>query len=166
MFLRLSVLLTVLLCLPLSLAAKLEIKWDELPAVPDELGLGGLQAGVHNDALIVAGGANFPNGFPWEGGAKVWHDKIHVLPDYADAGSNWVDGGVLPMPLAHGTSHSIEDCFIIIGGGNSETHSANVLKLQWDGSAVTISELPPLPEPLAFHASVMIGKKIYVTGGT
>jgi SSS family solute:Na+ symporter len=166
MFLRLSVLLTVLLCLPLSLAAKLEIKWDELPAVPDELGLGGLQAGVHNDALIVAGGANFPNGFPWEGGAKVWHDKIHVLPDYADAGSNWVDGGVLPMPLAHGTSHSIEDGFIIIGGGNSETHSANVLKLQWDGSAVTISELPPLPEPLAFHASVMIGKKIYVTGGT
>ena len=28
---------------------------------------------------MVAGGANFPDKRPWEGGAKVWHDSVFVL---------------------------------------------------------------------------------------
>ena len=33
------------------------LSWTELPRLPDELGVAGPFAGVHNDALIVAGGA-------------------------------------------------------------------------------------------------------------
>ncbi|MGB0741144.1 MAG: hypothetical protein ACPGXX_13810, partial [Planctomycetaceae bacterium] len=36
------------------------LTWQELPELPDDLGVAGPFAGVHNDALIVAGGANFP----------------------------------------------------------------------------------------------------------
>ena len=36
------------------------LQWSELPELPDQLGVAGPFAGVHNDALIVAGGANFP----------------------------------------------------------------------------------------------------------
>src|SRR5690554_4213129 len=53
--------------------------WEELPAIPDAAGLAGAFSGVSNGALLIAGGANFPGGMPWEGGAKAWHDEIYVL---------------------------------------------------------------------------------------
>jgi hypothetical protein len=34
---------------------------------------------VSNGALIVAGGANFPDKAVWEGGRKHWYDNIFVL---------------------------------------------------------------------------------------
>jgi len=55
------------------------LDWTELPELPAELGVAGPFAGVSQDALIVAGGANFPNGVPWDGGEKVWYDDIYVL---------------------------------------------------------------------------------------
>ena len=53
----------------------------ELPAAPGEItniGLAGPFAGLHNDALIVAGGANFPTPL-LKDGKKVWWDDIFVL---------------------------------------------------------------------------------------
>jgi hypothetical protein len=51
---------------------------------------------------MVAGGANFPAGRPWEGGRKVWHDGIFFLgADAASAGAQtWRRVGRLPRPLA------------------------------------------------------------------
>ena len=39
-----------------------------LPDLPDAIGMAGPFVGVHNDALIVAGGANFPVA----GGEDLW----------------------------------------------------------------------------------------------
>ncbi|MBR90601.1 MAG: galactose oxidase, partial [Verrucomicrobiales bacterium] len=47
-------------------AAKPSLKWEQLPLFPkDHIGVAGPFVGVHNDVLIVAGGANFPEGMPW-----------------------------------------------------------------------------------------------------
>src|SRR5918993_2565532 len=53
--------------------------WSSLPPLPDPIGFAGPYAGVSNGALLVAGGANFPDGPPWEGKPKVWHDRIFLL---------------------------------------------------------------------------------------
>ena len=37
------------------------ITWEELPELPNTVGLGGAFSGVSHGALIVAGGANFPD---------------------------------------------------------------------------------------------------------
>ena len=43
-----------------------QFAWGELPAIPDNFGFAGSFSGVSGDALIVAGGANFPDGgAPW-----------------------------------------------------------------------------------------------------
>ncbi len=48
------------------MALGVELNWMELPQLPlvsgewKQVGLAGQIAGVHNDVLIVAGGANFP----------------------------------------------------------------------------------------------------------
>ena len=56
-----------------------ELRWEKLPLIPNALGVAGAFAGVSGDALLVAGGANFPGKKPWEGGSKVWHREVFVL---------------------------------------------------------------------------------------
>ena len=55
------------------------LEWSEETAIPNEIGLNGSYSGIHNDVLIIAGGANFPDQPVWEGGKKHWHDEIYVL---------------------------------------------------------------------------------------
>ncbi|HVJ83856.1 MAG TPA: galactose oxidase, partial [Planctomycetia bacterium] len=56
-----------------------ELKWSRLPSLLDRHGFAGMFVGVSGGALICAGGANFPEKKPWEGGAKVWHDGVFAL---------------------------------------------------------------------------------------
>ena len=60
------------------------LEWDRLPDLPDKEGFAGVFAGVVSeggeDFLVVAGGANFPEGRPWENGKKVYYDEVFVLP--------------------------------------------------------------------------------------
>ena len=79
------------------------LSWSELPPLPDPLGVAGPFAGVHHDALIVAGGANFAQPV-WESD-KAWHDSIHVLIR-DDTGYRWIDGGMLRRPIAYGAAVS------------------------------------------------------------
>src|SRR5688572_14438692 len=73
----------------------------QLPALPDAGGFAGPQAGVSNGALLVAGGTNFPDKMPWEGGKKVWYDDVYVLESPAE---QWKRAGKLHRPLAHAAS--------------------------------------------------------------
>ena len=52
--------------------------WSRLADVPDPRGLAGHFAGIHNDVLIIAGGANFDEPV-WQS-PKLWHDAVYVLP--------------------------------------------------------------------------------------
>ena len=64
---------------------EVSIKWKiaaELPASNGQsksLGFAGPINGVNNNVLVVAGGANFPDGLPWEGGKKYYSNEIFVL---------------------------------------------------------------------------------------
>ena len=97
------------------------LKWTELPALPPaagkdvQPGVAGPFAGIHNDALIVAGGANFPDALPWRGGKKVWHDDIFVLQRTAD-GHAWRTGFKLPRPLGYGAALGTDEGLLCIGG--------------------------------------------------
>ena len=58
--------------------------WDRLPDLPDREGFAGVFSGIVKEGgeefLVVAGGANFPEGRPWEDGKKVYYDAVYVLP--------------------------------------------------------------------------------------
>ncbi len=140
------------------------LAWSELPALPDAHGFAGGFAGVSHDGLIFAGGANFPDGRPWDGAEKLWHDTIFILPD---PDGEWRQAETtLLRPLAYGASITWQDRVIVIGGCDHERHFADVfaMRLNEDG-AVSIESWPSLPEPLAYHSAVLIGDRIYVAGG-
>jgi N-acetylneuraminic acid mutarotase len=121
--------------------------------------------GVHNGALIVGGGANFPNQPLWETD-KVWHDRIYVLTRTAD-GYAWLDGGVLPSPRAYVAAVSTSRGVICMGGNDSTTTFDDVLLLSWDpvNKKLTQSTLPRLPGPCAFGSAALIGDVVYLAGG-
>jgi len=140
------------------------LQWESLPDLPNELGVAGPFAGVHNDALIVAGGANFSQPV-WEND-KAWHDEIHVL--VRQGGSYvWKDGGALPRPIAYGAAVSAPDGVVCMGGSDKEDVYSDVFLLSWDPVAERIArtDYPPLPRPCAYGQAVMIGKVIYLAGG-
>jgi N-acetylneuraminic acid mutarotase len=68
------------------------LRYRPLPDLPPQQGqpnpgVAGAFAGVSHGALLLAGGANFPNGYPWQGGTKVWQPAIYVLAEKTSSGS-------------------------------------------------------------------------------
>src|SRR5262245_15169524 len=83
-----------LACTMLTVLAQPEtLTWKSLPPIPDPVGFAAPFAGVSGGALIVAGGANFPDAMPWEGGQKVWYDAVYALPE---PDGKWLTGFKLP----------------------------------------------------------------------
>ncbi|GGK42197.1 MULTISPECIES: sodium:solute symporter family transporter [Flavobacteriaceae] len=140
-----------------------------LPSLPAEkgvdtsLGYAGMLGGVHNEVVVVAGGANFPNGLPWEGGKKVWSKNIYILES-----NHWrLSSKELPIPLAYSASVSTENGILCIGGDNEEYTSDKVFLLSYNSTTneVEITEYPELPEPIAYTSAVVLEDFVYVVGG-
>ncbi|MAI71913.1 MAG: sodium:solute symporter [Rhodopirellula sp.] len=129
---------------------------DEIPPLPDSIGVAGPFVGVHGDAIVVAGGANFPRPV-WESG-KVWHDEIHVLRK-RNGKYTWQKSGQLPRPLAYGAAVSTKAGVLCIGGNDSDNTFSDVFLLQVDAGTgdVTIIDYPSLPNPCAFGAAALLG---------
>jgi SSS family solute:Na+ symporter len=152
------------------------IEWSfttPLPAAPGEpaqVGLAGVMGGMHNTALLVAGGSNFPERMPWEGGQKKYWDEIYVLlkDDAGGANYQWHDKSFkLPVPLAYAASATTEAGILLIGGENEEGIHSVVYLVSWDAlkMEVSVKTMPSLPLPLTNAAAAVIGNQVFVVGG-
>ncbi len=170
-------LMLVMFCMHSLKAQRLhnELIWNELPPLPPapgqshQPGLAGAFTGVYNNVLILAGGANFPDGKPWEGGGKVYQDEIYVLQK-SESTYQWITEPSLrlPYPIAYGASVSLPAGVVCIGGMNSEQYVNTTLLLTWDAvkKKVLIDSLPALPIAMANMATAASGNTIYVAGGS
>lgn len=140
------------------------LSWSELPPLPDPIGVAGPFVGVHRDALIVAGGANFPHPV-WEND-KRWHDAIHVLIQ-KDSEYRWIDAGKLHRPVAYGAAVSTAEGVVCIGGNDAEETFADVFLLRFDPDKelVEIVDYPPLPQRCAYASAAIVGDVVYVVAG-
>jgi N-acetylneuraminate epimerase len=136
--------------------------WTARPAYPLAPGMAGLIAGVHNGVLIAAGGANFPERMPWDGGVKVYYDDIFVL---VPGEAVWRAAGRLPERRAYAAMVSTPDGVLAIGGENAGGVRADVLRLKWDGRTVRVDNTPALPAPRTSAAAATLDGKVYVAGG-
>ena len=151
----------------------INLNWAELPAIPSapgaaaQPGLAGAFIGVHNDALLIAGGANFPDGLAWEGAIKVYHNDIYILEKYKDQYS-WYSKRrfTLPKKIAYGVSIATHKGLICIGGTNGSTESEDVYQMSWNNQLkeIKIESLSPLPFPMSNMSGGLIGNKIYLSG--
>lgn len=140
----------------------LPAEWTKLPPLPDKEGFAGPFSGVSNGALLVAGGANFPDKKPWEGGKKVWYDHVFVLEKPR---GKWKFAGKLPRPLAYGVSVTHGNSVVCVGGSDAERHYADSFRLEWNGGRLVRTDLPALPKPLANICGALVGNTLYIAGG-
>lgn len=136
--------------------------WSELPSIPDREGFAGPFAGVVDGRLIVAGGANFPEQRPWEGGQKVWYDQVFALESGAD---QWQRVGRLPNALGYGVSITTDAGLICIGGSDAAQHHDAVFRLTLGAKGVEREVLPALPKRCANMGGALLGRTVFVVGG-
>jgi len=150
-------------------SARGTLRWESLPDLPDPLGVAGPFVGVHNDALIVAGGANFPvaeGEDRWEV-PKVWHDDARVLTRDDQGAYRWHGGFHLPRPLGYGAVASTRFGVVCLGGEDGGQVYDEAFLLTWDSVKRELGTrpLPALPRPMAFGAAAAMGDVVYVAGG-
>ena len=135
-----------------SALAEDALEWRSLPGLPDPLGVAGAFAGVTGGGLLVAGGAQFPRGMPWEGGAKVWTERVWFLES---KDGSWRAAGSLPRPLAYGVSVTDQGKVWCVGGSDAARHYPDAFVLDWSGGGLVCERAPALPVPLANAAGAV-----------
>jgi len=136
--------------------------WEALPPLPG-IGLAGAFVGVCGNALVVAGGANFPDKPPWDGGVKRWHADIWMLDDPA---GQWVRAGELPAPRAYGATNQADGQMLCVGGSDADRHYADAWKLHRTGGKRIVAEkIGELPFAVANAAWASKGYLLFVAGG-
>lgn len=140
-----------------------QLKWENLPPIPDKIGFAGMYAGISNNALLCMGGANFPDKMPWEGGVKQWHDQIFILEEGA---KSWIiSKSKLPKKLAYGVSFTYKNDIIIAGGSDGQQNYSNVYAISYNKGEVKIKTYPSLPFPLANMTGALVDDILFIAGG-
>lgn len=136
--------------------------WQRLPDYPLTPGVAGVMAGVHGNHVIAAGGANFPERPPWEGGTKKTYDEIFVLPRGA---REWIPAGRLPESRAYAAAVAVPGGLLIIGGENATKVHQDCYLLHWNGKEAVALPAPRLPVPLSSPVAALLDGKVYLAGG-
>lgn len=139
-------------------------QWQQkkLADFPNPVGVASPFAGQSGSALLVAGGANFPDKKPWEGGKKIWHDQIYALEDPKQ---KWKHVGSLPKPRAYGVSVSWLGSILCVGGSDANEHTSEVFQMSYANSKLVIEPMPSLPVPLANASGAIVDEVLIVSGG-
>jgi N-acetylneuraminic acid mutarotase len=138
------------------------LKWQHLPPLPDAEGFAGMFAGSCAGSLTIAGGANFTDKRPWEGGVKQWYDTVWQLESPEGP---WRQVGRLPQPTAYGVSASTSQGLVCAGGGNGQKHFADVYRLAMRNGRLQLEQLPSLPQPCSFACGALVQGTLYILGG-
>lgn len=139
------------------------MKVTELKAIPDAAYAKGVSApfcGVVGDALVVAGGANFPDKSLLEGGAKRVYADIWAL-----SSGEWTHAGVLPDSTAYGATFAVDGALVLAGGNVCGVTTDKVYELTLRDGAAVLRALPPLPEPMEQCGWTRDGDRLYLVGG-
>ena len=135
----------------------------ELPRIPDAAYAKGVSApfcGVAGEALVVAGGANFPDKSLLEGGAKRVYADIWALES-----GDWAHAGVLPDSTAYGATFAVDGSLILAGGNVCGETTDKVYELTLRDGAAALRALPRLPEPMEQCGWTRDGDRLYLVGG-
>ncbi len=151
-----------------------QIKWEQAASLPASngqsasLGFAGPINGVSNNVLIVAGGGNFPNGFPWEGGKKYYSNEIYVLQKEGNKFTwNKKVKDTLHEPIAYCGSTSTDAGIVYVGGENEKGISNRCYLLKWDAAKnkIVLQSLPDLPLALTNVGLTHANSIVYAAGG-
>jgi N-acetylneuraminic acid mutarotase len=116
--------------------------------------------------IIIAGGNNFPEGLPWEGGVKKYYDQVFVYDVKGDT-LIMADSSVrLPSKVAYAAVAQLKEGIFYAGGENEKgpLNSAYLIK-KGKQQTFEIIELPHLPIAITNAVAVATDNALYFLGG-
>jgi cyclically-permuted mutarotase family protein len=130
------------------------------------IGVAGPVCGVIKNKIIVGGGANFPEGLPWEGGKKIYHNQLYTLSKKLLGKYHWkkVESN-LPNTLGYSANVNTKQGILVIGGENETGELKSVYLLKESNGQIKVVQLKDLPIPVTATSAVEIDGKIYLVGG-
>lgn len=134
---------------------------------PSALGVAGPVTGIVGNYLVIAGGANFPDSMPWEGGLKKYYNDISLFTGNGDS-LLFVSSAVhLPENVAYSASVSTSKGILYAGGENEFGLSGKVYLLKWDSGTnrLQTEALPDLPVAVTNASATAYNNLVFVAGG-
>lgn len=151
----------------------ISIRWENIAILKksdgsNSIGVAGAINALDGQALIIAGGANFPDKMPWEGGKKYYSNEIHILQKFENKYEwNRKFNAKLPFPIAYCGNTSTPRGVVYAGGENDNGLSKKTFLINFFSLSdqIDINELPDLPNALTNIFLRSIGNKVYAIGG-
>ena len=157
-------LLSLAACIP-AWASECTISRATVLPAGEKHGTAGAFVGVLGNTVVVAGGSDFPDLKPWEGGTKVWSDKIYLLRrDGGEYRCEALEGTSLPFPVGNGCSAGNGKILYCIGGQTPDGPSPAILSVRQEGNTLAIERVGTLPEGFAPNAALFHKGNIYICG--
>ena len=130
-------------------------------------GVAGAFIGGIGDRIVVAGGSNFAQGAPWDGGAKQFEDAIYLLTPSGDACKcELAVDAKLPAGIAHGCAAAAGRSLYCFGGLTAQGESRAVYALTPVGNSVRVDAAGELPAGFRPAAALAYKDEIYIHGVT
>lgn len=149
-------------------------QFSNLPDLPPnsgyttQPGLAGPYTGMDDGVLIVAGGANFPDKLPWEGGKKIFYDEIFILRTNSTGDYSWEKSDEkIPFTAGYGGAVETTNGLLCFGGNTASESISESWLIDYNpaNGSIEIKPGPELPFPLTNFAFAKVDGNVYVSGG-
>lgn len=128
-------------------------------------GSAGAFVGKVGNAVIVAGGSDFEDSKPWEGGKKSYFDKIWAITKGENGLSCCEVKGVrLPSPLGNGCVAGDGNVMYCVGGIGEGGRSGEIFKISGGVADLKVERFCGLPEGFVPNAAEYYKGQIFIVG--
>lgn len=133
--------------------------------VAEKHGSAGAFIGKVGDIVLIAGGSDFENAKPWEGGVKSYFDKVWAVTDAGGRLScREVEDVRLPVPLGNGCAAGDGKTMFCIGGMNADGRSEDIFTLSGSLDDLKVRSFCSLPAGFVPNAAEYHKGYIYIIG--
>ena len=129
------------------------------------IGTAGLLNGISAGYVIVGGGANFPEGGPEVGGAKVYYPDVYVMKP-EDGALTLINHTTFGYEIGYGVSVTAPEGIYYIGGSPVEGKGDKIMLVKADEQGnVAFEEIGSLPFTFSDGMAVLKDGILYVGAG-
>ena len=133
--------------------------------VAEKHGSAGAFIGKVGDIVLIAGGSDFENAKPWEGGVKSYFDKVWAVTDAGGRLScREVEDVRLPVSLGNGCAAGDGKTMFCIGGMNADGRSEDIFTLSGSLDDLKVRSFCSLPAGFVPNAAEYHKGYIYIIG--
>lgn len=165
------ILFAVLICAfclfsgPILLGSDCKVTKTTVMPLGERHGTAGAFIGTLGNTVLVAGGSDFPDLKPWEGGIKTWSRDIYTIRRQGNSYEcHLLDGVVLPRPTGNGCTAGNGKVLYFIGGMTPEGPTKEILSIRPEGSSYKLEASGALPEGFTANAALFHKGNLYICG--